>query len=1177
MAEERKVEEEYQSLNFVEHALKRPQMYIGDTVTKNFNVLIYNPQNQKIEYQNLRCNLGLLKIIDEIISNAQDNKQRDPKMDQLNITLNKDEQQITIQNNGRAIPVQIHAETNLYVPEMLFGEERSGSNFDENRGSLGGLNGIGSTLTNVFSTEFIVKVCDQKNKKYFEQTFSNNLRDRTEPIVRKLKAKEKNSVSISFKPDFTHFENMSFDNTLCNLIIKRCYDTAAFCSMLPGKKVEINCKIIDNGNETNIAVSDQVKTFRDYINMIPSFSDNILLEKNFQNKRWQIVIGFKEESYNLSLVNGLFIPNGTHIACIQKQLVNYIKKQKKVPSNISGPKLASLFSIGINCLVNDAEFDSQTKTNLTNHMSQFESECQLSNAQLKEILDDEEVNSYLTALISQKTISSMQKSKGSRQKTLVNIDKLKDAQLAGHKNEGRKCTLILCEGDSAAAGIMCMLQKLGREYYGIYPLKGKPLNVREKTNKVAENKEIQDIMNIVGLQIGTHYDETNIKKLRYGCIDVMGDEDFDGQHIKILILNFIHYFWPELLQNDFFRVQTTLTPLVKMKPKSKNIKKNKIFFTLQAFEKFQKTEDFKKYKDAKYYKGLGTSTPADMREYAEDIDYFRVYFDHINQQDTDTLILATRSIDKKKEPELNQYKKQWINEHNPENYIDFDTQKNTSLYEFIQNNGRAYYKHTFSRALPHMLDGLKVSQRKVLYYLQKKGIYGEKNEKKVASLSGGIIETLAYHHGEASLNETIVNLAQNFVGSNNVQLLVDSGQFGSRELGGEDHAAPRYISTYLHDITKSLFRQEDLPLLEYNVDDDNNPVEPVHFVPVLPTLLVNGSTGIATAYSTSIHNYNIQEIIEYYKRRLHSSLQNSEAIEYEKILPYYKGFTGHIEYIENGFITYGIYEVLPENKLKITELPIRSWTQKYKKFLIDEFNKNASTSEDVSNKKSSSKGAKKTKTKKTETPKLVNSFEELCNGDHIYFVIDVPETINLNEMSHSDIINTFKLSTKFSTNNMHAFNSQNTVAHYPEVSDILEEFYNTRLHYYDLRKTNMLEILESNMLETKNKYEFIAKVRANEIDIRIDEEELIAQLEEMGFDKLVSASSKEANYNYLLNITTRQYTQNNYDKLCQNYEAMKAEFELISGKTIEQLWLDDIGEIEECLEKMENASDQEEV
>ena len=225
------------------------------------------------------------------------------------------------------------------------------------------------------------------------------------------------------------------------------------------------------------------------------------------------------------------------------------------------------------------------------------------------------------------------------------------------------------------------------------------------------------------------------------------------------------------------------------------------------------------------------------------------------------------------------------------------------------------------------MDGLKISQRKILFSAFKKNLH---QEIKVAQFSGYVSEQSGYHHGEASLNGAIVNMAQDFVGSNNIHLLMPNGQFGTRLQGGKDSASERYIYTKLNALTRQIFRKEDDGVLEY-LDDDGLSVEPIYYVPILPMVLVNGALGIGTGFATNIPCYDPKQIIHCIKQKIKDS-----SMEYEEqnMVPYYRGFKGTITKIEDHkYATTGCYHLQGKSTLVITELPIGTWNENYVNFL----------------------------------------------------------------------------------------------------------------------------------------------------------------------------------------------------------------------------------------------------
>ena len=315
------------------------------------------------------------------------------------------------------------------------------------------------------------------------------------------------------------------------------------------------------------------------------------------------------------------------------------------------------------------------------------------------------------------------------------------------------------------------------------------------------------------------------------------------------------------------------TPILKARKGQQEL----MFYNDAEYETWKEENDDGKGWKIKYYKGLGTSTSKEFKEYFKNKKI--VYFMHTEESDDaiDMVFNKKRSDDRKK----------WLSNYNRS--ICLDTNKQAVSYEeFVDREMKHFSKYDCDRSIPNIMDGLKTSQRKILYSAFKKNLT---TEIKVAQFSGYVSEHSGYHHGEASLNGAIVNMAQNYVGSNNINLLMPNGQFGTRLLGGKDSASERYIFTQLNKITRGIYPDSDDKILRY-LDDDGTPVEPIFYAPIIPMVLVNGSKGIGTGFSTDIMCYNPINLIKYLKNKLTGKANT------EELMPYYDGFKGKVRKIE---------------------------------------------------------------------------------------------------------------------------------------------------------------------------------------------------------------------------------------------------------------------------------------
>lgn len=333
----------------------------------------------------------------------------------------------------------------------------------------------------------------------------------------------------------------------------------------------------------------------------------------------------------------------------------------------------------------------------------------------------------------------------------------------------------------------------------------------------------------------------------------------------------------------------------------------------------------------RYYKGLGTSTSKEAKEYFSDFQRHRIKFEYSSARDDLAIQLAfsKRFIEERKDwlTRFMEDRRTRREQHASENYLYQKNTRSINYTEFINKELVLFSNLDNERSIPSLVDGFKPGQRKVMFTCFKRNLV---REIKVAQLAGSVAELSAYHHGEHSLMSTIVNLAQNFVGSNNINLLLPIGQFGTRLHGGKDSASARYIFTALHPLTRLLFNPKDDPLFAY-INDDGIRVEPEWYCPILPTVLVNGAEGIGTGWSTKVPNYNPREIIANLKR-----LINHE--DTVPMRPFYKNFRGQIDQIDDVRVaTSGEVAVIGENTIEITELPIGVWTQVYKESVLESF------------------------------------------------------------------------------------------------------------------------------------------------------------------------------------------------------------------------------------------------
>lgn len=1171
------IEKMYQKKSQLEHVLLRPDTYIGSVERSTESMWVYDKEKECMVQRDITYVPGLYKIFDEILVNAADNKQRDAKMDVIKIDINQETNTISIYNNGGGIPVVMHKDEKMYVPTMIFGHLLTSSNYnDEEEKVTGGRNGYGAKLCNIFSTKFSVETASKQYKKHFKQTWGANMTKASEPKI-KESGKDDDFTKVTFSPDLSKFKMEKLEDDIVSLMSRRAYDVAASSH---GVKVYLNGERL------------KVNKFKDYIDLYIKGKEDengqplkVCYEK--VNDRWEVALTLSDVGFQqVSFVNSIATTKGgKHVDnvadSVTKNVLEVLKKKNKGGVNIRPFQVKNHMWLFINCLIVNPTFDSQTKENMTLQAKSFGSKCNLSEKFVTAVTKCGLVESVLT-WAKFKAQTELVKVSGKKQSKLKGIPKLEDANDAGTKNS-HLCTLILTEGDSAKTLAVSGLSIVGRDHYGVFPLKGKPLNVRDASHKqVLENVEINNLIKIVGLQYKKKYlSVDDLKSLRYGKVMIMADQDQDGSHIKGLIINFIHHNWPELLKLPF--LEEFITPIVKATKKNKTMS----FYSLPEFEEWKKeTENHHTY-NIKYYKGLGTSTSKEAKEYFQNMDRHRIRFKYSGATDDHHIELAfsKKGADQRKE---------WLTNHMdevkrrkeiglPERYLYTKETKTVTYSDFVNLELVLFSNGDNIRSIPSMIDGLKPGQRKVIFTCIKRN---DKREVKVAQLAGSVAEHSAYHHGEQSLCMTIVNLAQNYVGSNNINLLEPRGQFGTRLSGGKDSASPRYIFTMMSPLTRLIYHPHDDPLLIHEYED-NQRIEPVHYMPILPMVLVNGAEGIGTGWSTKIPNYNPRDIVHNIRRML-------DGEDPVIMHPWYKNFRGTIEAYGDKYVISGEASILPNDKIEITELPIGSWTQNYKENVLEPM-----------------LGTDKVKP-------LISEYREYNTDTTVRFVVTLLPG-KLLEVEAEGIHKVFKLQTTISMTCMNAFDNNNCLNKYEKVDDVLRTFYDVRLVYYSKRKDFLEGQLQAEASKLTNQARFIvekcdkglvvenkkrkamveelikrgyapdpiavwkkqaAKLQGIEAEEEPAEESEEEEPEpettkgdpEKAFQKLKDVKK----YNYLLGMSMWMLTKEKKDDLLKQRDQKMSELNILQSKTPAMLWREDLDALLLKLDEVEEKERQDE-
>jgi len=779
--------------------------------------------------------------------------------------------------------------------------------------------------------------------------------------------------------------------------------------------------------------------------------------------RWEVVVAPSDGQFTqVSFVNAICTTKGgTHVNAVVDQIAKAVSEALAKKHKGCGVKpfmVKNYLAVFVNAQIVNPAFDSQTKETLTLRASSFGSKCDLPASFLKAV-SDAGVADRVLSFASFKQDRQLKKTDGAKRARITGLPKLMDANDAGGKHSG-DCTLILTEGDSAKSLVVGGLSVSGRDKFGVFPLRGKLLNVREASaSQVAANAEIQNIKQILGLQHGKAYESA--ASLRYGHLMIMTDQDHDGSHIKGLIMNFFHTFYPSLLRVPGF-LQEFITPIVKCTKGKAEVS----FYTLPEYEAWRAEKGGAPGWRVKYYKGLGTSTEKEAKAYFSAIASHRKDFVWEGPADGSALELA---FSKKKVEE----RKAWLGGCEDGVFLD-QTASHISYSDFVHKELILFSRADLERSIPSVVDGLKPGQRKILYCCFKRNL---RADIKVAQLAGYVSEHSAYHHGEASLQATIVGLAQGFVGANNINLLVPQGQFGTRLMGGRDAASARYIYTRLDPMARVLFDERDDALLHY-LAEEGQTIEPRWYVPLIPTVLVNGAEGIGTGWSTFVPNYNPADLVAGVRALLGGE-------EPPALVPWYRGFTGRVEVAasKSAGLSYALTGTVTQtgpDALDITELPVRRWTQDYKEWLEGLL-------------KPGERGE----------PATLVDYREHHTDASVHFSLALAPGRMRPLLASPGPEAALKLTTKLSVGNMVLFDADGRIRRYESADAILRDFFTLRLRFYTRRRECLIRAAEADQARLSNRARFILAVVAGDLAVSGRSRSAVeAQLDADGFDRI---------------------------------------------------------------------------
>eukprot|EP00762_Andalucia_godoyi_P008875 ANDGO_07751.mRNA.1 DNA topoisomerase 2 len=1005
-----------------------------------------------VKHPSVQVSPALLKIFDEVLVNASDFAVQESRVTEIRVTIDRTTDSISVYNNGGCVELQPHHQkTHLYVPEVVFAEFMSSSNFEDNTARVvGGRNGYGAKLANVFSSRFSVDLCDGTTA--YKQEWRNNMSECSPPGLTPAQAGAEPSVCVTFVPDLARMGLEHITDDLVSLFFRRALDVTAYLHMI-GRNVRVHFRCGSEGSWTHdFNCSDLLPTTQHYANAF--FPDAVFLP--IVAHRLSVAFSIQPQGRELqqvSIVNGIFTSaGGAHVKMIIDDLWSngVADEVRKKCSNANLTHFRQVMQVVVCCQLHNPEFSSQTKEELVKFLNLSESPVWnggLAKQTVSKLVQNRFVDT-ITKTIIQKLKQEDIRFSNLRLGSALHVPKLQNAALAG-TDQRRQCSLILTEGDSAMALVSNSLSTDQKRHFGVYPLRGKFLNVCEVPREdVLENEEVKNIVRALNLSFDLAYDnDTELNTLHYGHVMLMTDQDHDGLHIKGLLLNFFQFFWPHLVVRIPDFLKELRTPIIRAV--HSNGSDFQEFFALRQFRTWFEllSVDEKRAWRVKYYKGLGTSTTEEGRRYFErPQDYARSFhFADANRVMLDVFFSERKVEERRKLLEECWKEQETVDAALLDVSISEIAAESITMDNFLCKEMVSSSLYDCIRAIPNVLDGLTPAQRKVLFTLLRHDDDGE--DMRVSELIGMVVRQTKYHHGEASLGETIIGMAQSFVGSNNVPLLVPVGQFGSRLMGGEDAAKPRYIFTRLDPIARILFPTDDLALLECFSEEGQN-VEPKVMLPILPMILVNGARGIGTGFSTEVPNFHPGDLARRLKAFLFDSAPPAEGEmdRYDKHfgngwVPWYAGFSGVIRPVDGAsslWENFGHVKRDSAGTLVISELPIHTWVQpmfeQLQKWMVDQSVKNkVGPFQDVQN---------------------LSEENRVCLRVHFHNSEDVRDLMS------RDVYKLMRLQGQVSFSNVHLFSTDSEglrIRKFVHPCDILRVFVPARLELYRRRKQVLLE------------------------------------------------------------------------------------------------------------------------
>lgn len=1173
----------YQKLSHREHVLTIPDTYIG-SATRNLRTerIIFMNEGGNFSSKDISLDWpeGAERTYLEILYNAADNAKRsyEKNINPGVIDIKMDQTTITITNSGLVIPIGIMpGSENTYVPESIFGELLTSSNYDQGKEkSVSGRNGYGAKITNVFSKYFSVSIFNPEYKKSYFQYWQDNMGVRIDPIIQDYNGNVP-QVQVQFMLDFPRFGYTDG------------YPPEVFyLYMTLAANISFTCKIPVIFNDIKldfINICDYAKLMfnidnnDDYIihyEWPAEVLEKVKKHKNGSQTADKILpivelclLNTPNEGKMISFANNIYTRDGgVHvneaIRKISDDLIKSINEKSEKKITISSVK--KHVTLILSCHLVNTTWNAQSKTKLEKPTPKI-------------TFEPKEIKKFSTWGLVDKIYDEIDE-KRAKNKKVKQDRKLKDANYVKNNcGKNSECTLFVTEGDSAKSYIEYGIGEIpgGWDTTGILPLRGVILNVSNASRRRYDSSQVIGILkNSLGLQDGIDYSiAENFSKLRYGRIVVLTDADDDGKHILGLILLFFHKYFRELINVGY--VCHLRTPIIRVG--------NMDFISRKQFEDWLQANPNSK-SNPKYCKGLGSSTQEEIKRDCKNSKYVTFYEDEQSDKYFDIVF----------NKEFSDQRKVWLATFT--RYLGIEEIQYLPVSSFLYYEVIDHSLTNLRRAIPGF-DGLKVSQRKIIWgSMLKWGKKASKEYIKTAQLAANIAENTGYHHGEGSLSTALSYMTMDFCGSNNMPYFQGDGNFGTRSQNGKNFSSPRYTTLRPSWWWPFIYKEQDNDILNI-LQDEGQDIEPSCLLPIIPMGLINGCNGIATGYSTFIPNYKPYDICYWFYRKLKMKIENLQ-LEEIKLTPWYRYYSGVLvvkegknivsaSYNQNMKIPDEMYREIfsSENVLKELQNPGNQDVNSRKDVDNDD-NQQDDDNREINNIILENKGDEINTEKAKLTLKSFGSFSQLQDGRIIITELPIGRSKEdyeefLKELREKNIIkqesdkssnvgqicfeivgfegkpdhNKLKLIRSFGISNITFITEDNHPKVYRDIIDYLEDFYNWRLDYYQLRKNNILKKLTNKITLFNEKVRFIRAVIDGTIKGYIQGETIVIMKQSKN---IIYQQMDYMNLSHELLVKTNlsHCTEEEIEKLLKEVMELENEKNILDQKSPEMIWLEDI-------------------